>query len=94
MRRLLGLKPGFGSVGCELARLINYKERSAFVIEQLDAEKHIEGFQLRLTRPEGEGVTVACFAALVDGEDGQIRYCDGILEDISKQKKIEKNGMV
>ena len=50
----------------------------------------MQNYHLGLRREDGGRVDVSLFAVLVDDEDGQPAYVDGIFEDISRQRKSEE----
>ena len=50
----------------------------------------MQNYHLGLRREDGGRADVSLFAALVDGDSGQPLYVDGILEDISRQRKTEE----
>ncbi|MFH2143526.1 MAG: DUF294 nucleotidyltransferase-like domain-containing protein [Bacteroidota bacterium] len=45
---------------------------------------------IKLNRSDGKITSIAVSAAVVDDEEGNPSFCDGIIEDISEQKKIEE----
>ena len=43
-----------------------------------------------LRRHDGARVDVSLFAVLIQDDNGEVVYCDGIIEDITKQRKGEE----
>jgi PAS domain S-box-containing protein len=90
MRTILHLAPSAELTGADwLDRVIDSDERDA-LIARLNQDKAVQDYQLGLRREDGGRVDVSLFAVLVDDENGQALYCDGILEDITKVRKGEE----
>ena len=90
MRSILGLPVAADMTGADwLERIIDPEQRSALVTT-LSRDKAVQNYHLGLRREDGGRAEVSLFAVLVDGESGQPVYLDGILEDISRQRKTEE----
>jgi len=90
MRRIIGLAPTADLIGADwLDRIIDADARSALVA-RLNRDKVIEDYQVGLRREDGGRIDISLFAVLVDDADGRPRYCDGIFEDITEQRRAEE----
>jgi PAS domain S-box-containing protein len=90
MRNLLRLPATADLLGTDwLDRIIDHDERAA-LIDRLNKDRVLQDYRVGLHRDDGGRADVSLFAILVDDENGQPRYCDGILEDITKQTKGEE----
>ncbi len=90
VRSILGLPMAADIVGSDwLERIIDPEQRNALV-ETLNRDKTVQNYHLGLRREDGSRVDVSLFAVLVEGEGGHPLYLDGIMEDISKQKRHEQ----
>lgn len=90
MRSILGLPVAADMSGGDwLERIIDPEQRTALVAT-LTRDKAVQNYHLTLRREDGGRVEVSLFAVLVHGESGQPVYVDGILEDISRQRKTEE----
>ena len=49
----------------------------------------MQDYRLGLWREDGGRTDVSLFAVLVDDDKGQPKYCDGIVEDVTKQTRGE-----
>jgi PAS domain S-box-containing protein len=89
MRRILGLSPTADLVGADwLDRVVDPDERTALVA-RLNRDKVVENESVSLRREDGSRVEVSLVAVLTQDAVTQTQYCDGILEDITEQKKSE-----
>jgi PAS domain S-box-containing protein len=90
MRTILQL-PGWADVTNTdwLDRIVDADERSALV-DRLSKDKVLQDYRVGLRREDGGRTEVSLFAILVDDESGVPRFCDGIVEDITKQTKGEE----
>ena len=59
------------------------------LVARLNRDKVLEDYHVGLRRQDGGRVDISLFAVLVDDENGRPRYCDGIFEDITEQRKSE-----
>ena len=85
MRNILRLPPSVDLVGTDwLDRVADSEEREALVA-RLNREKVVQDFRLGLRSHDGGRTEVSLFAVLIEDENGQVVYCDGIIEDITKQ---------
>ena len=66
------------------------KDRISFLIE-LECNKKINGFECLFKRSDGTKFTASISARIVEKEDGQVDYIDGIIEDITERKKAEQD---
>jgi PAS domain S-box-containing protein len=90
MRSILGLPVAADMAGNDwLDRIIEPEQRAALVAT-LSRDKAVQNYHLSMRREDGGRVDVSLFAVLVNGESGQPVYVDGILEDISRQRKTEE----
>ncbi len=90
MRSILGLPVTANMTGADwLDRIIEPEQRSALVAT-LGRDKAVQNYHLGLRREDGGRADVSLFAVLVERQDGQPAYVDGILEDISRQRKSEE----
>ena len=90
MRSIVGLPVAADMSGSDwLDRIIDPEQRSALAAT-LTRDKAVQNYHLSLRREDGGRAEVSLFAVLVDGESGQPVYVDGILEDISRQRKTEE----
>ncbi len=90
MRSILGMAPSADLVGVDwLDRIMDSKERSALV-SRLNKDKVLEDFRVGLRRDDGRRAEVSLIAVLVDDENGQPLHCDGMMEDITEQKRGEE----
>lgn len=69
-----------------LERIIDPQERSA-LMERLGAKGLVQDFRLQMAAANGQPIQASCFAMLVEAPEGT--FCDGVLQDISEQKKAE-----
>jgi PAS domain S-box-containing protein len=90
MRNILHLPASTDPVGADwLDRIVDADARSALV-SRLNEEKVVQDYELGLRREDGGRVEVSLFAVLVEDESGQVVYCDGILEDVTKHRKAKE----
>ena len=90
MRFILGLPPATDLIGVDwLERIIDPEQRTALVAT-LTRDKAVQNYHLGLRREDGGRADVSLFAVVIQSPDGQATYVDGILEDISKQRKNEE----
>jgi PAS domain S-box-containing protein len=90
MRSILGLPVATDMAGSDwLDRILDHTQRDALVTT-LTRDKAVQNYHLGLRREDGGRVDVSLFAVLVEGESGQPVYVDGVIEDISKQKRSEE----
>lgn len=64
-------------------------DRNEFIRNLIEAGV-VRNKVIKLNRSDGKITSIAVSAAVVDDEDGNPSFCDGIIEDISEQKKIEE----
>ncbi len=89
VRRILGLAPAADLQGADwLDRIIDPDERAGLV-SKLNRDKVVENHSVGLRREDGSRVEVSLVAVLTQDAVGQTQYCDGILEDITEQKRSE-----
>jgi PAS domain S-box-containing protein len=89
MRNILGMSPSADLAGVDwLDCIMDVEERGALV-SRLNKNKVLEDFRMGLRQDDGRRAEVSLFAVLVDDENGQPVYCDGIMEDITAQKRGE-----
>ncbi len=89
MRGILQLAPTADMAASDwLDKIIDTDERSALV-DRLNKDKVVQDYRVGLWRADGTRTDISLFAVLVDDESGQPRFCDGIVEDITKQTKGE-----
>jgi PAS domain S-box-containing protein len=90
MRSILGLPVAADMGGSDwLERIADPEQRNALV-STLTRDKAVQNYHLGLKREDGSRVEVSLFAVLAEGESSQPTYVDGIIEDISKQKRNEE----
>jgi PAS domain S-box-containing protein len=90
MRSIVGLPVSTDMTGMDwLDRIIDAEQRTALVAT-LNRDREVQNYHLGLQREDGGRADVSLFAVLVQSPDGQLTYVDGILEDISKQRKNEE----
>ena len=90
MRAILHLNASAQLTGTDwLERIVDTQQRDA-LMARLNKDRVVQDYQLGLRRDDGGRVDVSLFAVLVQDESGQPVFCDGILEDITKQRKGEE----
>ena len=90
MRNILRLPPSADLVGTDwLERIVDAEEREQLVA-RLNRDKVVQDYRLGLRSHEGGRTDVSLFAVLIEDESGQVVYCDGIIEDITKQRRGEE----
>jgi PAS domain S-box-containing protein len=57
----------------------------------LEREGIVRDFELQMRRQDGKSIWVRDNARLVRGPDGQVLYYEGILDDISRRKQMERD---
>ncbi len=60
------------------------------VINLLNSKKNINKQTMKIKRLDGSVITAMVSLFLVTDEEGKGIFCDGIIQDITKQKKLEK----
>jgi PAS domain S-box-containing protein len=89
-RHMLGLAPSADLVGADwLERIIDPDERSELVA-RLNKDKIVENYLLGLRREDGSRVEVSLVAVLTGDSVEHTEYCDGILEDVTAQRRGEE----
>jgi PAS domain S-box-containing protein len=89
MRSILQLSPKADLPNTDwLEKIIDPDERSALV-DRLNKDKVVQDYRLGLWREDGGRTDVLLFALLIDDDNGRPRFCDGIVEDITKQTRGE-----
>jgi PAS domain S-box-containing protein len=90
MRNILRLSPSADLIGSDwLERIIDADERR-YLVARLNETKLIEDYHLGLRRDDGGRTDVSLFAMLVEDDNGQPLYCDGIVEDITAQRRDQQ----
>ncbi len=90
MRNILRLPPSVDLVGTDwLERIVDNEEREA-LISRLNRDKVVQDYRLGLRSHDGGRTDVSLFAVLIEDESGQVIFCDGIIEDITKQRRGEE----
>ena len=90
MRRILGLAPSADLIGADwLERIIDSDERSALV-SSLNKDKVVEDHSVGLRRADGSRAEVSLVAVLTEDAVAETQYCDGIMEDITEQRRGEE----
>ncbi len=90
MRNMLKVPASADLLGTDwLDRIIDQEERAALV-DRLNKDGVLQDYRVGLQSHGGGRTDVSLFAVLVEDENGQARFVDGILEDISKQTRGEE----
>jgi PAS domain S-box-containing protein len=90
MRSMLGLGPDADMIGNDwLDRIADAEQRSALVAA-VSRDKAVQNYHVSMRRADGGRIEVSLFAVLAEGESGQPVYVDGVLEDISRQRKNDE----
>ncbi len=90
MRVILQLSPTADLAGADwLDKIVDAEERKALV-DRLNKDKVVQDYRVGLWREDGARTEVSLFAVLVADDKGQPRYCDAIVEDITKQTRGEQ----
>jgi PAS domain S-box-containing protein len=89
MRGILQLAPAAELAAADwLEKIIDADERSALV-DRLNKDRVVQDYRVGLWRADGTRTDISLFAVLVDDDKGQPRFCDGIVEDITRQTRGE-----
>ena len=72
-----------------LEKIVDPEERRALT-DRLTKDGVVQDYRVGLWRENGDRTEVSLFAILVEDEKGQPRFCDGIVEDITKQTRGEQ----
>jgi PAS domain S-box-containing protein len=89
MRSILQLTPAADLASADwLEKIIDADERSALV-DRLNKDKVVQDYRVGLWRTDGSRTDISLFAVLVEDENGQPRFCDGIVEDVTRQTRGE-----
>jgi len=67
----------------------NPHDREAFNIEIME-KGYVSGYELHLKKRDGTTIWVSCSAAIRSDENGEIKWIDGVIEDITARKKAEE----
>lgn len=67
----------------------NPEDRERFN-EKMLANGFVRDEELQLKKKDGKPIFCSVFAVVVKDEQGKIKYYDGIIEDITKRKKVEQ----
>ncbi|MCX6580029.1 MAG: DUF294 nucleotidyltransferase-like domain-containing protein [Candidatus Aminicenantes bacterium] len=67
------------------------KDDRVKITKELLRDGFVKDRLLELKKKDGARAAIAISAVLVKDENGEERYCDGVLEDITERKKIEEN---
>jgi PAS domain S-box-containing protein len=90
MRGMLHLPASADLLGTDwLDKIVDQEERAALV-DRLNRDRVVQDYRVGLQRHDGGRADVSLFAVIVDDENGQPRFVDGILEDITKQTRGEE----
>ncbi|MCL5734200.1 MAG: DUF294 nucleotidyltransferase-like domain-containing protein [Actinobacteria bacterium] len=90
MRGILRLAPTAELTGTDWLEYIMDPQVRDALIARLNSEKVVQDYQLGLRRADGSRADVSLFAVLVEDDAGKVLYCDGILEDVTQQRKGEE----
>ena len=71
----------------------NPEDRLVWLTE-LHRRKQINGFECQLKRSDGSTFPASISIRSIEDDDGQIKYLDGIVEDITERKKAEQEQKV
>ncbi|MCD6389092.1 MAG: PAS domain S-box protein [Desulfobulbaceae bacterium] len=61
------------------------------LVTELQSRKQINGFACQLKKNDGTTFPASISARCIEGNDGQIKYIDGIIVDITERKKAEQD---
>ena len=88
--RLFGRETVDETIGVKLADYCEDPEERQAFSEKLLVNGSVQGEELRLRREDGTTIWVAVTAQAIRDESGQIRYFDGMIEDITDRKQTEE----
>ncbi len=89
MRKILQLPDSANLGDCDwLDKIVDVEERRALV-DRLNKDKVVQDYRLGLWSDDGGRTEVSLFAVLVDDDKGEPRYCDGIVEDVTRRTRGE-----
>ena len=71
-----------------LEKIVDPEERNA-LIDRLNKDKVVQDYRVGLWREDGARTEISLFAVLVDDDKGHPQYCDGIVEDVTRQTRGE-----
>jgi PAS domain S-box-containing protein len=63
-------------------------EDRAVLLTEVQSKKLVSGFECQMKRDDGTSLWASISVCRVEGDDGQIKYLDGVIEDISERKKF------
>ncbi len=87
-RRLFGLGPDADLAGTDLADLLDARERTALG-QTMDACGMVSGRVIQLRSRTGEVLSVSVSLVAVSDDTGTQKCWDGMLQDITQQRKLE-----
>ncbi len=90
MRDILRLPPAVDLVGTDWLERVADPDARESLVAQLNRDNVVQDYQVSLRRHDGGLIDVSLFAVLILDDNGEVAYCDGIIEDITKQRKGEE----
>ena len=68
---------------------LNSNDKEAFIIEIME-KGNVSGYELHLKKRDGATIWASCSAAIRSDGNGEIKWIDGVIEDITARKKAEE----
>ncbi len=62
-------------------------EDRAVLLTEIHSKKLVSGFECQMKRDDGTSLWASISVRRVEDDDGQLKYLDGVIEDISERKK-------
>jgi PAS domain S-box-containing protein len=90
MRNILHMPLAADLIGNDWLDLIIDPDERAALVDRLNKDRVLQDYRVGLRRRDGGRTDVSLFAVLVEDENGLPRFCDGILEDITRQTRGEE----
>lgn len=88
-KKILGLEGNDPRYLIDILDMFTVADEVERFFKTLQAEGSVKDAYLHLQRPDGTLSTISVSAALVLGEDGSPRFCDGTLEDVTERRNRE-----
>lgn len=88
--KIFGFKSKEALFKTDIKGLFYDAEEKKKIVDVLFAEGFVKNKILRLKKADGSSPTLSVSIVLVRDENNVARYCDGFVEDITMQKKLEK----
>ncbi len=88
--RILGINDSDNLKSYGLLQLLSYKEDADSIVKNLNINGFVKNKIIRLVKNDGTSCIISLSLFIIKDDNNLVKYCDGIIEDITEQKKNEE----